>query len=111
MDVADLVALHRVDPALLDRAPAVQWRPDERARLSAWPPLPCSICGDDTRTTRVIAPAGYGPRWLDLCRDHSLAVIPKLPAPLSKILADLRETAGELPVSAWTDETGWQHGD
>lgn len=112
MTVEELLARHAVDPATLDPAPTDCSEAIRCARYDLHGQLPCSACGlpGDCRTSRVIATA-HGPRWVDLCREHSLAVMQgwRGPATPAGILADLREVAAEvgMPLRVWTDEDGW----
>jgi hypothetical protein len=113
INIEDLLRQHAVNGAHLDPAPRetgdrltddLQVR--TRYRADAW--RPCCVCGIDYRTSRVIDFPGYGPRWVDLCRDHSLAVrkpaLPTMPATVEGAFADIREVAATfgltmLPVS------------
>ncbi len=62
------------------------------------PPRPCSACGSDSVTARVVTFAGAGPRWVDLCRDHALVVRcpSRVPTTLEGTVADLRAAAQEV---------------
>lgn len=97
MEPADLLAQRGVDPALLERAPPPPARRETVDRVAAWPPRLCSVCGSDSVTARAVTFADAGPRWVDLCRDHALAVRrpSSVPAALEGIAADLRAAAGE----------------
>jgi hypothetical protein len=118
--VEELLADYSVDPARLEPAPAEPCRAQTRARYALLSKKPCSACGKerDSRTSRSTVIPGAGPRWVDLCLDHSLAVMPpwRGPTTMEGILEDLREMAAELaaergtdvPVRLWTDEEGWR---
>ena len=113
MTVGELLARHAVDPARLDPAPAAPSRAQTRARYALHLEKPCSACGkeEDCRTSRVVDFPDAGPRWVDLCRDHSLATMPPWTGPttVEGILADLRAVAGQgAGLRLWTDEDGWQ---
>jgi hypothetical protein len=112
MDVEELLARHAIDPAALEPAPADTSRQQVIDRICAFPPRPCSVCGEPSPTARMRVFPGHGPRWVDLCRDHSLAVIGpwRGPSTVEGILADLREAAAELglPLQIWTDTGGWR---
>lgn len=76
MDEDALVFL-RVDPAALEPAP------DRPARADSWPRIDihshqrrrCSSCRALAVATRVVRPAGHGPRWHDQCRNCMIAGI------------------------------------
>jgi hypothetical protein len=113
MTVDELLASYAVDPARLDPAPAEPSRAQTAARYALHLEKPCSACGktEDCRTSRSIPFPGHGPRWVDLCRDHSLAAMPQWtgPATIEGVLADLRQAvAGRgAGLRLWTDEDGW----
>ncbi|MGW6928038.1 hypothetical protein ACWGA9_43395 [Streptomyces sp. NPDC054950] len=73
----DALAFLRVDPAALQPAP------DRPARADSWPRIDihsperrrCSSCRALAITTRVVRPAGSGPRWHDQCRNCMIAGI------------------------------------
>jgi hypothetical protein len=111
--VDELLARHAVDSSRLDPAPADPSRAQTRARYALHLEKPCTVCGkeEDCRTSRVIVFPDAGPRWVDLCRDHSLATMPPWTGPttMEGILADLRAVAlGSPRLRLWTDEDGWQ---
>ncbi|MER6062367.1 hypothetical protein ABT167_14450 [Streptomyces sp. NPDC001792] len=119
MTVGDLLARHAVDPARLDPAPTDPSRAQTRARYAQHLERPCTACGKegDCRTSRSVVFPGAGPRWVDLCRDHSLAAMPRWSGPttIEGLLADLRAAAEVSPergvaVRLWTDEDGWHDG-
>ena len=111
IDVGDLLKQHAVDGARLDQAP-----PETGDRLTDDPPVraryradawrPCCVCGIDYRTSRVIDFPGYGPRWVDLCRDHSLAVrrpaLATMPTTVEGAFADIREVAAKFGLTMRT---------
>ncbi|WP_217236031.1 hypothetical protein [Streptomyces sp. AC555_RSS877] len=111
--VDQLLAAHSVDPTLLDPGPADPDRAQTRARYAGLHLRPCSACGkeEDCRTARVIVFPEAGPRWVDLCRDDSLAVMGPWRGPTTweGILADVREVTAEmgLPLRVYTDKEGW----
>lgn len=107
MDVEELLQQHAVDGARLDPAPPetgdrLTYDPQVRARYRADAWRPCCVCGTDYRTSRVIDFPGCGPRWVDLCRDHSLAVrkpaLPTMPATVEGAFADIRKPHPRLPL-------------
>ncbi|MFI6360169.1 hypothetical protein ACIBJF_48315 [Streptomyces sp. NPDC050743] len=110
MTVDDLLACHAVNPARLDPAPADPSRAQTRARYALHLERPCSACGkeEDCRTSRVIIFPDAGPRWVDLCRDDSLATMPRWTGPttIEGILADLHWAAGTM---SFMDEPGRYH--
>lgn len=120
MTVEELLAAHGVDLAALDPAPAKPDRAQRRARYALHLELPCTACGkeEDTRTSRVIDLPEAGPRWVDLCREHSLATMApwRGPSTLEGVLKDFREVVAEvaaergvdIPLRLWTDEKGWR---
>ncbi|MET9454479.1 hypothetical protein ABZY05_05225 [Streptomyces canus] len=108
MDVEELLRQHAVDGSGLDPAPPetgdrLTDDPQVRARYRADAWRPCCVCGTDYRTSRVIDFPGCGPRWVDLCRDHSLAVrkpaLPTMPATVEGAFADIREAAAKLGLT------------
>ena len=111
IDVGDLLKRHAVDGARLDPAPPetgdrLTDDPHVRARYRADAWRPCCVCGIDYRTSRVIDFPDYGPRWVDLCRDHSLAVrrpaLPTMPATVEGAFADIREIAAKYGLTMRT---------
>jgi hypothetical protein len=76
------------------------------------------MCGDDYRTAHVVTFPKEGPRWVDLCREHTIATMEpwRGPSTVEGILADLREVAAEpaaetgasARLRTWTDEEGWR---
>ena len=108
MDVEELLRQHAVDGARLDPAPPetsdrLTDDPHVRARFRADAWRPCCVCDIDYRTSRVIDFPGYGPRWVDLCRDHSLAVakpaLPTMPTTVEGAFEDIREIAAKLGLT------------
>jgi hypothetical protein len=108
MDVGELLKQHAVDGAHLDPAPPetgdrLKDDPWVRARYRADARRPCCVCGTGYRTSRVIDFPGYGPRWVDLCRDHSLAVrkpaLPTMPATVEGAFEDIREIAAKMGLT------------
>ncbi|MFE3033055.1 hypothetical protein ACFXKY_15595 [Streptomyces canus] len=108
MDVEELLRRHAVDGAGLDPAPPetgdrLTDDPHVRARFRADAWRPCCVCGIDYRTCRVIDFPGYGPRWVDLCRDHSLAVtkpaLPTMPTTVEGAFADIREIVAKYGLT------------
>ncbi|MGA5183058.1 hypothetical protein ACPCBF_25290 [Streptomyces pseudogriseolus] len=95
MEPAELLARHGIAPGALEQAPAPPARRPTIDRVLAMPPRPCSACGDTSVTARAVTFAGAGPRWVDLCRDHALAVwrSSRVPPTLVEIAADLRAAA------------------
>ena len=118
IDVGDLLKQHAVDGARLDPAPPetgdrLTDDPHVRARYRADAWRPCCVCGIDYRTSRVIDFPDYGPRWVDLCRDHSLAVrrpaLPTMPATVEGAFADIREIAAKYGLTMRTvSQEEWQ---
>lgn len=109
MNVTDLLAEHGVDPNTLEPAPAEPAGKEFSARIARWPLKPCSVCGDDCRTAQVLHFPEYGHRWVDLCRNHSLATwqpAPRMPSTVEGIIADLREVAAEVgaPLTILIDD-------
>ncbi|MEV5646217.1 hypothetical protein AB0L67_39990 [Streptomyces flaveolus] len=104
MEPADLVTQHGIDPARLDPAPAPPARAQALARVQAAPSRICTVCGEQAAAARAVGFPGAGPRWVDLCWDHGMAVRrrSRLPATLDGIVEDLRAAALEagLPGAA-----------
>lgn len=100
MNVDELLKQHAIDGRCLDPAPPETGdrltddpRGRARYRADAW--RPCCVCGTDCRTSRVIDFPGCGPRWVDLCRDHSLAVSkPALPTMPTTVEGGIRGHQG-----------------
>lgn len=64
-----------IDPDALEPGPddlvnAPGWR--ERVAVSS-SRKPCSACGAPAMSTRLVPLAGFGPRWVDSCRDCMIA--------------------------------------
>ncbi|MFH9821157.1 hypothetical protein [Streptomyces sp. NPDC017230] len=96
MEPADLLTRHSIDPAHLEAASAPPACRETLARVQAMPPRPCSVCGDHARTARAVDFPDAGPRRVDLCRGHGLAVMRRLPHTMpGEIFADLRAAAAE----------------
>jgi hypothetical protein len=118
MSIDELLTHHAVDPSRLEPAPPEATRRHVSARLREPIARPCTVCGDGYRTTQVLVFPGSGPRWVDLCREHTLATMEpwRGPSTVEGILADLREVAAELAAETgattrlrtWTDEEGWR---
>ncbi|WEP01048.1 hypothetical protein A6P39_045205 (plasmid) [Streptomyces sp. FXJ1.172] len=116
--VDELLARHTVNPSRLEPASSEASGRDVRARLREPVVRPCTVCGEDYRTSTVVTFHGGGPRWVDLWREHTLATMGpwRGPATVQGVLADLREVAAELAaesgrptrVRTWTDEEGWR---
>lgn len=99
---ADLLRTLGIDPATLDPAPPwAPYRGTSTARLDGG--HRCACCGQPARATRVVDVPGCGPRWLDTCRTHFLAVtrlLPsRMPSTVEGIVADLRAAAREAGAS------------
>ncbi|MFF1545013.1 hypothetical protein [Streptomyces sp. NPDC058291] len=73
----DALAFLRVDPAALERAPERPTRADSWPRIDIYSAdrRRCSSCRALAVATRVVRPAGYGPRWHDRCRACMIAGI------------------------------------
>ncbi|MFF0736932.1 hypothetical protein ACFYVK_35625 [Streptomyces chartreusis] len=120
MTVEELMQRYAVDPVGLDPAPAKPAMREILARFDQQWTLPCTACGKmrDCQTALSVAFPGYGPRWVDLCREHWLATMSpwRGPTTVEGIMQDLREVIAEVSaklgtparVQVWTDETGWQ---
>jgi hypothetical protein len=71
------------------------------------------VCGLDYRTSRPIDFPGYGPCWVDLCCDHSLAVRrpakPTMPTTVEGAYADIRVVAAKYGLTMRSiSHEGWQ---
>ncbi|MFE1075174.1 hypothetical protein ACFW5W_28645 [Streptomyces sp. NPDC058783] len=97
MEPADLLDQHGIDPADLEAAPLPPARQETLTRIQEVPPRPCVVCADAAATARAVCFAGTGPRWVDLCWDHGMAVRPRSrhPGTLEGIAEDLRAAARE----------------
>ncbi|MGC5236872.1 hypothetical protein [Streptomyces albogriseolus] len=95
MEPVELLARQGIAPGTLEPAPAPPAPRPAFDRVAAMPPRPCSACGDMAVTARAVTFAGAGHRWVDLCRDHALAVWrpSRVPPTLAEIAADLRAAA------------------
>ncbi|MFE7928335.1 hypothetical protein ACFU6S_06275 [Streptomyces sp. NPDC057456] len=73
----ETLAFLGVDPAALEPAPERPTRADSWPRIDIHSPSRrrCSSCRALAAATRVVRPAGDGPRWLDQCRDCMIAGI------------------------------------
>ncbi|MEU6449996.1 hypothetical protein [Streptomyces sp. NPDC046979] len=100
MEPAELLARHGIDPARLAVAPKPPARAQTLDRVLAMPPWCCSLCGEEARTAHAVVLPVAGPRWVDLCGEHHLAVMRRLPPMTSvQILDGLRDAAAEAGVS------------
>lgn len=100
MTIDELLAKAAVDVTHLEPAPAGARHRDVITRILATPPKPCTACGAPSPTARIIDTPD-GRRWVDLCRDHGLAVMPRTAPPaLDRVIADLRAAAAaaRLPL-------------
>jgi hypothetical protein len=73
----DSLAFLGIDPASLEPGPDdLVHAPGWRARVYPDSPdrRPCSVCGTPAMSTRLVRLPGFGPRWVDHCRDHMVAV-------------------------------------
>ncbi|OWA01045.1 hypothetical protein B9W62_35780 [Streptomyces sp. CS113] len=99
VEPTELLAGCGVSPARLEPVPAPPVLHEVVARILAWPPHPCSACGTDSATARVVPFPDTG-----LCWEHGMAVRrrSRVPATLEEIAADLRAAAAEadLPQAA-----------
>ncbi len=97
MEPADLLDQHGIEPADLEAASAPPARREILARVQEMPPRACVVCGDQAATVRIVSFPTAGPRWVDLCWDHGMAVRrrSRLPATVEGIAADLRAAARE----------------
>ena len=95
MEPADLLDQHGIEPDSLEAAPDPPARRVTLARVQEAPPRSCVVCGAPAATVRAVPFPGAGPRWVDLCWDHGLAVRRRsfLPQTLEGIAADLRAAA------------------
>ncbi|WP_435607090.1 hypothetical protein [Streptomyces ardesiacus] len=104
VEPTELLAQHGVPPAQLEPAPAPPALSEVITRILAARPHPCSACGADSATARVVPFPGMGLRWVDLCWEHGMSVRrrSRVPTTLEGIAADLRAAAGEagLPQAA-----------
>ncbi|MEU9647161.1 hypothetical protein [Streptomyces sp. NPDC048188] len=102
MEPADLLTRHGITPEHLDQAPAPPARAQALARVQEVPPRPCTVCGAPAATTRAVVFPDAGPRWVDLCWNHGMAVRRRhrLPQTLEGITADLRDAAREAGLPA-----------
>ncbi|MFH9009618.1 hypothetical protein ACH4E5_41140 [Streptomyces afghaniensis] len=97
-----------LDPASLSPAPPAPRFAQTWARMQQEPP--CSACGRPSRTSGVLHDPDHGPRWLDRCRECSLATPPTLRVPPARFLQELRAVASDarLPLHTYTDKGGWE---
>jgi hypothetical protein len=118
IDIEGLLRQHAVDGTGLDPAPPetgyrIKDDPKLRARYRANVWRPCCVCGLDYRTSRPIDFPGHGPRRVDLCRDHSLAVrqpaLPTMPTTVEGAFTDIREIAAKYGLTMRTvSHEEWQ---
>ncbi|MFH9067607.1 hypothetical protein ACH4GM_41435 [Streptomyces coeruleorubidus] len=94
MNIGEAARKLGVDAAALCPASAEPRFTEVRERMQQEPS--CSACGQPSRTTGIVRDRVHGPRWLDRCRDCSLATPPILRRPLSQAITDIRETAAEV---------------
>lgn len=97
---ADLLRVLNVDPKALDPAPPpTPCGSASIARLDAR--HPCVRCGQPSTVAGVVDVPGLGRRWLDRCTPCLIATTPRggPAAPLTDILAVLRDAAREVGVS------------
>jgi hypothetical protein len=95
-----------VDLASLSPAPSAPGFATTWSRMQQ--ELPCSACGQPSRTSGVIHDPDHGSRWLDRCRQCFLETPPTLPVPPGRFLAELREVAADarMRLCTYTDEGG-----
>jgi hypothetical protein len=88
--------------AALDPAPLRAREADAEPRVGRTP-VPCVLCGDPARFTRLLHLTDRGPRWLDRCRTCFLATVAPRPRPAptstAAFLGDLRLAAAEARVA------------
>ncbi|QFX79511.1 hypothetical protein [Streptomyces sp. SYP-A7193] len=102
MEPADLLTRHAIAPERLDHAPAPPALVQALTRVQEVPSRPCAVCGAPVATARAVVFPEAGPRWVDLCWDHGMAVRRRhrLPQTLEGIAADLRDAAREAGLPA-----------
>jgi hypothetical protein len=102
MDVTEMLQVLGVDPAQLPPAPSSPARAEEAFARIGRAPQPCVSCGRPATATSVADIPGFGPRWIDKCTPHMMAVTKKdsAAAPESEALAALRDAVRQAGVDA-----------
>jgi hypothetical protein len=102
MDDADLLLRLGIAAAALDPAPVRARGADAESRVGR-NSVPCVLCGEPARFTRVVHLTDRGPRWLDRCRVCFLATVAPHPRPAptatAALLEDLRQAAAQARVA------------
>ena len=100
MDVTDMLQILSVNPGQLPPAPGPTPSSAEAYARVGRNPQPCVACGRPATATSVADIPGFGPRWIDKCTPHMIAVTKKTSAaaPESEALATLRNAVRQAGV-------------
>lgn len=98
MDVTEMLRILSVDPGQLPPALGPTPSSAEAFARVGRNPMPCVACGRPATATSVTDIPGFGPRWIDKCTPHMIAVTKKdsSAAPESEALAALREAVRQV---------------
>ncbi|WP_405476368.1 hypothetical protein [Streptomyces sp. NBC_00009] len=102
MDVTEMLQVLGVDPAQLPPAPSSTATAAEAFARIGRTPQPCVSCGRPATATSVADVPGFGPRWIDKCTPHMIAVTKKsgVGVPESEALLTLRDAVRQAGVDA-----------
>lgn len=100
MDVTEMLQVLGLDPAQLPPAPSSTATAEEAFARIGRTPQPCVSCGRPATATSVADVPGFGPRWIDKCTPHMIAVTKtgSAAAPESETLASLRSAVRQVGV-------------
>ncbi|MER7201837.1 hypothetical protein CG723_41455 [Streptomyces sp. CB01635] len=102
MDVTEMLQVLGLDPAQLSPAPSSTARAANGFARIGRTPQPCVSCGRPATTTSVADIPGFGPRWIDKCTPHMIAVTKRgsTAAPEVEAMAALRDVVRQAGVDA-----------
>ncbi|MFE2991431.1 hypothetical protein [Streptomyces sp. NPDC059262] len=100
MQVNDMLQILGADPTQLPTALNPPARAEGAFARVGRTPHPCVACGKPATATRIADIPGIGPRWIDTCTPHMIAITKTggTSAPGSEALTTLRAAARQANV-------------
>ncbi|MFE4721174.1 hypothetical protein ACFRLW_33120 [Streptomyces sp. NPDC056728] len=102
MQIADMLRILDVEPSQLPPAPSRMARAEDAFARVGRTAQPCVSCGRPATATRIVDISDAGPRWIDTCTLHMIAITKTgaTGAPESETLATLRAAVRQARVDA-----------
>ncbi|MFC9460005.1 hypothetical protein ACFWN5_03570 [Streptomyces sp. NPDC058430] len=102
MQIDDMLRILNVEPAQLPPARSSPARAEEAFARVGRTAQPCVSCGQPVTATRIVDVPDGGPRWVDTCTPHMIAITKTAAtgAPESETLATLRAAVRQASVDA-----------